>query len=279
MTERRSYYPPRQTTFWEIPQTESQYEIRILQTFEELLDSYRLRYEIYGAIGYLQSANAARCEIDAYDARSIPLGAFDLVSGAMVGTLRLITDEVQPGYAYLIARVLEQLGDDALTAQANAPATSFLPSIVSDEVEREIEHFNVEGFPIRELSRSIVRPEHRGSGVSRGLMALGMALAARHTPALLIGGCMPEHLPMYARYGYQQLPHTGLDRFGSVGQLAHALVCRTDVVPHPTREQIDELVLALAQGADEHELDLGHGTRAVVSFSEPRQARRRTMEW
>jgi predicted GNAT family N-acyltransferase len=254
------------------------YEIRTLQNTAELIESYRLRYEVYGALGYLQRFNSLQLEIDEYDEVSVPFGAFDLASGAMVGTLRLITDEVQAGYARLIRKVLSRIGDPELIRQASGRGPLPLPSIVSAEVHGQIDALNHGRRALRELSRSIVRADHRGSGVSRGLMELGMAHATLDGPVVLIGGCMSQHLPMYAKYGYQALPETGGDRFASVGQIANVLVCHTDVLPQPTRDHVDALHRAMTTHAPLHILDLGHGQRAVASFKPSRRARRRTQE-
>jgi predicted GNAT family N-acyltransferase len=254
-------------------------EIRALETIAELIQSYRLRYEVYGALGYVRCFNQSKLEIDAYDSLSIPFGAFDPASGEMIGTLRLITTEAQPYYERSLRRLVSDFADEELTKQALAPWTHPLPSILSDEIDRQIEAFNTEGFVVRELSRTIVRPGHRGSGVSRGLMEFGLAHAAQLAPVVLIGGCLPEHLPMYARYGYLKLPQTGLDRFDSVGQIANTLVCRSDVLPQPTRAHVDELLRSLESGATECTLEIGRGSRALYRFAAPRRARRRTMEW
>src|SRR4029079_9048227 len=101
----------------------------------------------------------------------------------------------------LIRRVVADHADEDLARQASGPRPLGLPSIISDDVGRQIEAFNTERFAVQELSRTIVRPGHRGSGVSRGLMELGLAHAARRAPAVLVVGCLSEHLPMYARYG------------------------------------------------------------------------------
>lgn len=254
-------------------------EIRALETVAELIESYRLRHDVYRSLGYLHRFNKSKLEIDEYDSLSIPFGAFDPVSGALIGTLRLITTEAQPEAEHSIRNVLAELADDELTRQALGPWPHPLPSIQSDEINRQIDAFNTENFVVHELSRTIVRPGYRGSGVSRALMEFGIAHAARSAPAVLVGGCLPEHLPMYARYGYLKLSQTGLDRFDSVGQLANTLVCRTDVLPEPTRAHVGELLRSMESGATECTLEIGHGSRALYHFTAPRRARRRTMEW
>jgi len=254
-------------------------EIRALDSVAELIESYRLRYEVYSELGYIQRTNESMLEIDEYDFLSIPFGAFDPVSGAMIGTLRLITAELQPAYDRLIRRVIAQFADASLTQQALGPWRHPLPSIITDEIDRQIEAFNTERFRVNELSRTIVRPGHRSSGVSRGLMEFGLAHAARFAPAILIGGCLPEHLPMYARYGYRQLPQTGLDRFECVGQLANTVVCRTDKLPQPTRAHVDEMLRSMESGATECTLEISRDARALYRFAPAHRPRRRTMQW
>jgi len=254
-------------------------EIRALETVAELVESYRLRYKVYGALGYIQRPNKSKLEIDEYDSLSIPFGAFDPRSGAMIGTLRLITTELQPEYDRSIRYVVAAHADPALTEQALGAWPYPLPSIISDEINHQIEAFNTERFAVHELSRTIVRPAYRGAGISRGLMEFGLAHASRVAPVILIGGCLPEHLPMYARYGYRKLPQTGLDRFDSVGRLANTVVCRTDALPEPTRAHIDEMLRSMESGATECTLEIAHDTRALYRFTPSRRTRRRTMQW
>jgi len=254
-------------------------EIRVLDSVIDLIESYRLRYEVYGALGYLRRSNASRLEIDEFDPCAIPFGAFDLASGALIGTLRLITPEPQPVYAALVGSLIDSLVDPDLADQALAPRQRALPSIVSPEVAAAVAAFNPDGFAVQELSRTIVRPGHRGGGVSRGLMELGIAQAARSAPAVLIGSCQAEHVAMYARYGYAPLALPGPGYFSSVGQVAIAVACRTDRLPHPTLGHVEGLVRDLQSGVRERVLEIGRDSRAVFSFAESRRPRRRTLEW
>jgi len=253
-------------------------EIRTLDTVAELNESYRLRYEVYSKLGYLQRFNKSRLEIDGYDALSIPCGAFDPVSGAMIGTLRLITTELQPEYDSSIRHLLAELGDEELTRQVLAPWSHPLPSIISDEVDRQIEAFNTERFIVHEVSRLIVHPSYRGSIVLRSLVEFGLAHAARLGPAVVIGSCLPMHLPLYARFGCRQLPHTGLARFESVGQIANMVVCRTDKLTQLTQVHVDELLRSMESGATECTFKIGHDSCVRYRMAPSRRARRLTRE-
>jgi GNAT superfamily N-acetyltransferase len=261
-----------------VPAT-SFYEIRVLHSLTDLLESYRLRYDVYGDLGYVGCTLESRLEIDPYDIYAVPFGAFDLVTGEMIGTLRLIFNEVQPGYEALIRRVLEDFADPGLIARATASTHGHLPSVLSPRIAERFYTCNTADFPLVELSRYIIHPAHRGTGIARGLMELGIAHAMQHGNVFIVGGCLPEHLPMNARYGYQKLPNTDLDHFDHVGQLASVMFLRTDVLPEPTHTHIHHLLECMKSGAQEMTRELGHGSQAFYPFAAPHRSRRRTMEW
>lgn len=254
-------------------------EIRALDSAAQLIEAYRLRYEVYGPLGYIKTPNRARLEIDEYDASALPFGAFDPATGLMVGTVRLITIDEQPVHRELVHSIVAEIGDPALTARALGVRPHSLPSIVSDEFDRQIDLVNTDDYPVHELSRAIVRPGFRGGGVSRGLMEFGIAHAAQAGPAVLAGSCIAEHLPMYARYGYAPLPDLGLEHFDSVDQTAHAMVLRTDALPEPTRSHVDQMLGAMGAGVADRLLDIGHGCAALYRFTPARRPRRHTREW
>lgn len=255
------------------------YEFRVLHSLIDLLESYRLRYEVYRGLGYLAYPLESKLEIDPYDLYAVPFGAFDLATGEMVGTLRLIFNEVQPGYAALVRRVLEDSSDLDLIARATASTHGHLPSVLSPRIADRFATSNTGRFPLVELSRNITHPAHRGTGVARGMMELGLAHAMQHGPAFIVGGCMPEDLAMNARYGYQKLPNTDLDHFDHVGQIAAVMFCRTDALPEPTRTHVHNLVACMNAGASELTRELGRGSLATYPIAAPHRARRRTMEW
>jgi predicted GNAT family N-acyltransferase len=242
------------------------YVVKQLDTREELIQSYRLRYRIYENLGYLRQPNASRLEIDEYDACAIPFGAFDGLSHALIGTLRLVTTEAQPTFSRLIKEIPAIFADERLAMQVRSRRPHLLPSIVSKEIDQALAVFNREHIVVSELSRAVVAHDFRGSGVSRSLMELGLARAAIGGPSLLIGSFLPMHLPMYAKYGYLKLPQTGFDLFDSVGQVAIAGVCRTDRLPQPTRSHVDDLLHAMRTNAAEHTTSADRGARIQYRF-------------
>jgi predicted GNAT family N-acyltransferase len=249
----------------------------MLASAEELIESYRLRHDVYRALGYLQRTNQTRLDVDEYDSSAIPLGAFDAATGAMIGTLRIVMTQPQLHYDYLLRGIVASCYDDDLARQAWGPQPHPLPSIVNEEIDRQVDEFNTEHLEVRELSRCIVHPERRGEGISRALMEFALACIVQSGHSVVIGSCLPMHVPMYAKYGYTTLP--GLNLFESVGQIAKAVICRTDIVPEPARRHIDEIVSNARAGRPEYVRELDSGVRFVHRFTAPRRARRRTIEW
>src|ERR1041384_1662139 len=120
------------------------YEIRILTTVRDLVESYWLRYDTYEALGYLQYSNPSKLEIDPYDLIAIPPGPFDAASGRMGGTLRIVTTELQPTYQRLISRVLTEFADPDLTRQALGSRPHRLPALPTHQIARQIAAVNTE---------------------------------------------------------------------------------------------------------------------------------------
>jgi N-acyl-L-homoserine lactone synthetase len=254
-------------------------EIRALTTAAELADSYRLRYEVYGTLGYLRCSNRFGLEIDAYDLSSIPFGAFHASTGEMVGTLRLITSEPVFEYEWLITLLLTELSDPEIAEQALAARHCKLPSVASDDIEREITAFNSGGYAVHELSRFIVHPAHRSANLSLGLVMAAMAYAMQSGPALFIASCLPRHVPLYAKYGFSKLPNTEFEYFDSVGQIANTIICRSDFLPRPMQSRMDDLLRSAASGASEHTHELSRDSRALFRLAAARPGRRTTLEW
>lgn len=226
--------------------------VRELTTVAEAIEAARLRYDTYASMGYLVDANASQAELDAYDEFAVSFGAFAPDDGRMIGTVRLIDIRFSYQRNRLFEATLDALCDPRLVQRVRLGRRHPLPSLVSYSVTDALQDLLVrrtglESQPIMELSRAIVRPEHRGTGVSRLLMEAGIARAivdANHRQVVLIGSCTAEHVPMYARYGYERLGNeTSL--FESVGRDAYAIACLTDRLPEPTRTNVDALVTSM----------------------------------
>jgi len=254
-------------------------EIRALTTVAELVKSYQLRHEIYGALGYLQGSNKFGLEIDSCDLSSVPFGAFHAATGELVGTLRLITPEPVFEYEWLITLLLTELSDREIAEQVVAPRQRRLPSIVNDDIDRAIAEFNSDGYVVYEMSRFIVHPDHRSANLTVGLAMAAMAYAMQSGPAVFIASCLPRHVPLYAKYGFVKLPNTDYEYFDSVGQMANVIICRSDVLPRPIQSRVDDLLRSTASGASEYMHELSRDSRALFRLAAARRTRRTNTEW
>jgi hypothetical protein len=240
-----SYAPPRMS---QAPGPA--FAIKVLDTSAELIQSYRLRYDVYRAMGYAPP-NRASLEIDEYDPFSVPFGAIAMDTREVVGTLRLITNRKQAFYEHRIGRILEFCKDEALSAQVHRRHRRPTPSITSDLIERKLAEFNRDRQAVAEVSRGITHASYRGTGVSRGLMEFGFAYAKTAGEPILVAGCVPEHLALNARYGYRQLPGTGVAVNNVVDRSAITIVCDTRTLPEPTRSRVASIVGAMQWGEPE----------------------------
>ena len=207
--------------------------IGAISTAADLAASFRLRHEVYRALGYV-AAGESGMDVDPYDACSLPIGAFDVRSGMLVGAMRVISERAGRGRRGLVEVAV---GDRGVVWRRRDPV---LPSLVSPEIRMLIAREAGDGLPIRELSRCVVAPAWRGRGIVHDLVRFGMALAWRDRPALLVGACLPEHVPMYARHGFRPLREDGqTDFFPAVGRRGCVLVRapRDAATPHATPTQ------------------------------------------
>jgi predicted GNAT family N-acyltransferase len=266
-----SYVPPEEKA----PETKPgrAFAIKVLDSAAELVSAYRLRYQVFESLGYLQQQNRSRLEIDVYDRYAIPFGAIAIQTGELVGTLRLITNCVQAFYAGRIHRILDAVGDPGLRAHVLRARKRPLPSIVSQTVQDKIDEFNVEAQEVEEMSREIVHPKYRGVGVARGLMEFGIAYAQAGDDPLVIAGCLPEHVAINGKYGYVKLPGTDVDLYDSVGQIANTIACNTRRLPEPARTRVGMILEAMRMGEPECILEecpreAGGKGRSIWHFTE-----------
>jgi GNAT acetyltransferase-like protein len=246
-----SYPPPRMSR-----PPGAAFAIKVLDTSAELIQSYRLRYEVYSSMGYAPS-NRASLEIDEYDPFSIPFGAIAMDTREIVGTLRLITNRVQPFYEHRIRRILDFCKDRVLSAQVRRPRRRPMPSITSDLIQEKLAEFNRDGQAVEEVSRGVTHASHRGTGVSRGLMEFGFAYAMTAGDPILVAGCVPAHLALNGTYGYIQLPGTGVEVNDVVDRTAVTIVCNMRTLPEPTKSRVAGIVEAMQWGEPECLLETG----------------------
>lgn len=243
--------------------------VRMVKSKEQLRECLRLRHLVYGLMGYLDdevAENGAPIELDQFDSKSIQFAAVAKSSGDVVGTMRLVLQDV-PQFApgALVERPVDLVAEHADWCGEIAEASGlrlsellrrppFLPLPIlnnSDFGERwpnflQENHMKFGG----EISRVVVAPRYQGMGVSRVLLRAGIAVACDLQRQFLLLECIPVHEAMYVKHGFERLPGhhcraQGLDQV--------AVGMRLDLRDHPfnsaaKQAQADAQVMRASRG-------------------------------
>ncbi len=176
-------------------------------------------------MGYLEDsvwAAPSGLEIDLFDLASIHLAAVDKLTGDVVGTLRLVLQHVgrhTPGSiigcaSNVLARqqdwcreIAQSVTEEVFRHALNRALVLPLPILEnSDFGERWPEFLDANRTKYGgEVSRVVVAPRYRGMGVSRLLMRAGIAIAFDMGKTCLLLECIPAHVKMYQKYGFEPL--------------------------------------------------------------------------
>ncbi|UCF34031.1 MAG: GNAT family N-acetyltransferase [Phycisphaerales bacterium] len=210
-------------------------KVQAVQSQEQLEECLRLRFQVYDVMGYLEDAvseSPTKIEIDSFDLNSIHFVAFEHNSGRVVGTTRLVVTNVARGRNTLIGdpfttlrrhrewgeAIVEPCGDAALRQRLESPYFWPLPILQSGDFRERWDKVLREANRGGEISRVVVSPEYRGTGVSSLLMRCAIATAYSINKRFLLLECLPIHEKMYAKYGFGLLEghHTRLQELDQV---------------------------------------------------------------
>ena len=219
------------------------YIFKQIENKQELLYYFQLRYNVFEFMNYLQQRNDKRLDIDKFDPYSIPFGGF-LVnrdgSETIVATIRIVTPMIQIQYHDLIKSILQnnetsvrlvdttinQHNVKTLSDFVNLPKYGAFPVVEAFKVNSLIAEYEKSGITYGEYSRIIDHPDHRGFGLSK--MAILTALAyckLNNGPQMIFGACVPQHVPMYEKYGWYCIDGLGPALEKKVQQVAYTMVC------------------------------------------------------
>ena len=200
-------------------------KVQVVNSRSQLEDCLRLRHDVYGLMGYLDDSvwkAPSRLEMDPFDLASIHLAATDKITGDVVGTLRLVFQNVRQGSPdSIIGRAPEVL------ARHQEWCRQIARSVTEDVFRRSLGRALVMPLPVLEnsdfgerwpefldgnrtkfggeVSRVLVAPRYQGLGVSRLLMRAAIAVAFDLGKSFLLLECIPAHVKMYEKYGFEPL--------------------------------------------------------------------------
>jgi hypothetical protein len=223
--------------------------IRLAQSKDELFKCFRLRHEVYGLMGYLDEeilASQSKIEMDSFDQMSLHFLATDIKSDSTVGTLRLVLPRPSPmlrntiiGNPYEVyathARWCEEIAraasEDSFRKRLSHPYMAALPIFQSFDFRQRWEKVLLPPSSYAEISRVVVSPKFRGLAVSKLLMHTAIAAAISLRMKFLLLDCIPDHVPMYAKYGFVELGGTH-SRVQELDQLAVGMKLDLDETPN-----------------------------------------------
>jgi ribosomal protein S18 acetylase RimI-like enzyme len=219
------------------PTTEERFAIKVrwARSEEEIEECLNLRFRIYKALGYLDESilrGSAQLETDCCDIHALHLCAVDLRSADVVATLRIVLPACRRRLSKpkRFRRRLDFERVETLAEVVEAQATWILDLAESEETLRRrlMESNPLTPLPIMcnsnfgelwpdfldqyehrktaEISRVVVSPRYRGMGISRLLMRAAIVAAIEMQLDNLLLECIPQHVGMYAKYGFAALP-------------------------------------------------------------------------
>jgi GNAT superfamily N-acetyltransferase len=195
-------------------------EVRLATGEDELRQAFELRFELYNALGYLDSdvaANRSRIEVDSFDSRALHFVAVARKRG-VVGAVRLITN-VNPSPAAIFrsgpdiiekqqSLIAEIVADEPILRAKNDARTSTpFPILENSDFEDHWPEF-LDEYPADdggELSRLVVAPRYRSLGISKLLVRMVNAVAIDLGKQYVILECVPQHVGMYKRHQFVPL--------------------------------------------------------------------------
>lgn len=205
------------------PLQKPQFTIKEVSSQEELMSCLRLRHQVYDLLGYLKpevSAGKLRIDIDYHDGMSLHFVAIDNASGLVVGTFRLILPHQPWG---LVGSGTQSLKDVFRSHQEwfrsisqDVPETSIrlslmdagptpLPMLRNIRLSEQWRELLIKAAFGAEISRVIVDPRCRGSGISRALVHVAVVRAIDLQRKALFAECFPNHTAMYQKYGFEEI--------------------------------------------------------------------------
>lgn len=193
--------------------------VRRIKDEFELSRYFRLRHDVYRAMGYLNERKEqvrSRLEIDGCDGNAIHLAAFERRDGfeILVGTARVLLSESSESSAAIWARQLLRSDPELEALVHNEALPLTLPVFHSQPLNHHLYEANRRGFLCAEISRVTVAYEYRGLGLSRLLLEHAIDEARQAQVHRLYLECLRLHESLYAKFGFRTLPDTGGEVIG-----------------------------------------------------------------
>jgi predicted GNAT family N-acyltransferase len=212
-------------------------EVRIAKNVREFTECLALRYRVYNLLGYISDDRASESlDLDFFDPSAVHFIAAPKANEAgatrIAGTARLIVAGTSTcsrglfGDTIALRNHYKSLCDEVAADSSrlrrnldNRPVAAALPVLAAFESTPEA----VRDDEVCELSRVVVSKEFRGLGLSRVLVRACIAAALDLRLRTVMLECLPEHVQMYAKFGFKTTPSSSPRLWGIDHQLLTAM--------------------------------------------------------
>ena len=208
-------------------------EVRRLKNEKEILAAFKLRYEVYKELGWIDQSSE-EIDIDPYDFKSIIFGAFIHHNGTkeLAGSIRIIRSREKSPLQGEIENIMYSYGIE----QANFEP-HILPSLLSFGISQE-DYGNLSpGFAtilsgsgasvspeIYEISRLVIKEKYQRHrfGIERRLYELVVTDCCSEEPQRnwFVIAIHPSKSSKYARYGFRKISDLGVKSYTGIFQPA-----------------------------------------------------------
>lgn len=186
-------------------------EISCITNQKQLYDSFRLRGEVYEALGYIEKKKNRKKETDSYDPISLHFIAADTENGnKTVGTLRLIVPSLPAcsSYANLVPQNTHWFNEiSEMPSPFSLPVFQSFLYFLPPKQQDIPQDFTFRSRDVCEISRVIVAPDYRGMGISKLLMNHAIDIAQQLRRKNIWLECAPHHIEMYEKFGFRVKDH------------------------------------------------------------------------
>ena len=203
--------------------------VRKLEDINDFKQYFKLRYQVWNEVGYLlaymQSTNNL-LELNYTDRTALPIGVFNQ-NQQLIASARLVFPAGQESsYVPLIQGIIDETKSEQLKKNFAYPNTLKHPFDLLECFQGFNGYFaNLvkKGIRNAEVSRVIVAPEYRHSGLGEVLVDSLISTAYTEQVDLLFLACKKEHKNFYEQCGFRIIEGIESDSFADIKQQSIAM--------------------------------------------------------
>jgi N-acetylglutamate synthase-like GNAT family acetyltransferase len=204
-------------------------KIRTLQSESDFLQYFKLRYTVWNEMGYLaaeKQCTKSQFELDYTDRTALPIGIFN-PQQQLIASARLVFPSGYESYHMpLIQRMINATQDEQLKKNFAYPKVLKHPFDLLECFSGFNEYFASlvrNGVRNAEVSRVIVAPEYRHSGLGEVLVDSLISAARQEQLQLLFLACKKHHHGFYEQCGFKRIAGIESECFANIHQQSIAM--------------------------------------------------------